>query len=396
MMKNTEQKTKEETLNLITPMLDSENLSDRIRGLNVALQSNVDSILIDLLGGEKEFKDVFRNGKANLPEWKNTFKPVPLYKIFFEIRGWAYSATLRKLGVFDELSEIDLGEFGEVNDLSVLEDLPNLKSLTVRILSDTDITSLKEIPNLEYLTLWIYDHDKGEQEFDLSPLAALLKLKKVNIKWIRSNSIYDVNSEVLSALDFTPLSSLKNLKSLTLEGVDRVVALDSVSELEIVHLDKIQNLVANHECGPNFNLRELRLYECNLIKDLKELTQCFPRIECLKLLRCKSLKNIRDISKWNNLIHLEIIPTKNPEKYKLFDIINLSALEYFWINGSHIFCNDPDAQKYKSEASNFKKRPVVDKQRELLNDLKKKKRLTKHEKQIVSNATDGGRFAVLA
>lgn len=114
------------------------------------------------------------------------------------VSSWGLSSRftdLSPLAGLADLEEINLGysNFGavalyskphnQINDISALSKLKNLKRLNLTLAEVSDISPLSEITELEYLNL------DATQVEDLSPLRKMIKLRELSIKHTKVKNI---------------------------------------------------------------------------------------------------------------------------------------------------------------------------------------------------------------
>ncbi len=148
------------------------------------------------------------------------------------------SNTFSVLKYCHNLLALDIGH-NSVDDLSFLEDLPQLKVLIIAANEVTDISVLAKLENLEYLELFM------NHVSDLTPLTGLTHLADLNLCF---NSI----------TDWSPLESMTWLQRLWLNNSGRyagtaTVPSDVAASLKEHLPDTIINTTSSHSTGDDWS-----------------------------------------------------------------------------------------------------------------------------------------------
>lgn len=212
-------------------------------------------------------------------------------------------------------------------NLDFLESLPNLQSLSLLDLSIDSIKGVHFLNNLEQLTLITYA--KESIDFDCFP-----KLTHCSFEWIKgSESLFKLsnlqklfinrynkkhssvfsefnNLEELSVLnstieDLKGIFILKNLKSIRLGNLRKIVSLDGIQNLKL--------------------LEKLEIQSCKNINDVSNLFQ-LKELKRLLLLDVKDIENIKGISNLVNLEEFLFYGSTNIKNGDLSEILNLKKL----------------------------------------------------------------------
>jgi hypothetical protein len=126
---------------------------------------------------------------------------------------------------FEDVRDLKRFQFGNNSnlDITLLQNLTNLKELVLAFMQITDISSLKNLVNLTHLNVF------NNNISDISPIRNLINLETLNLS---NNQITDisvlkdlVNLEWLGVdfdkiKDLSPLKNLVNLKCLCLYGIE--------------------------------------------------------------------------------------------------------------------------------------------------------------------------------
>ena len=263
---------------------------------------------------EEFFEDI------EIPEWDGTF-PAKIFEVFSGERlQLAVAKTLEK-NIEDEVSleELenitDLSYFLSCTSLEGIQYLKNLEHISLEGQSSSELSVLSSLKNLKSFNIHILGDD------DLSFLKDLTKLEDINIDCSTAKDInFLENLTGIKSLsffnftnlsdDFTPISRLTNLESLT-------VMLGSENYLN--DIDFISNLE---------KLEDLRIYG-NGITDISAVSK-LTKLNYLTISSSMSggnlFSNIDSIKSLTNLQYLELDNSKINNLEPLRNLINLESL----------------------------------------------------------------------
>ena len=323
-----------ESMDKLTELLCSQDLSSVKQGSDLWLQSHDEEITTALLEGLVVTPD------GDAPFYFD--EPGPLSAARWEVQA-AFPVLVQR-GLLSELTIINLSE-SPLTDLSSIRGLPSLKTLTLPyhgsvweelcgfdgLLACTQLTeigvnklsfdSLPEelVSRLEGLTLF-YD-EEGEEIPDLSAAVSLRYLE------------LDECAELLSIEE---VSHLKNLEDLTIFNGFSIDELDPISELG--SLRKLR-LVACSGCwdfGPVGDLVSLEWLTISHTRAFEDLgwACALTNLDRLSLYECTALYDIDDIVELISLTRLELNNcTSITDGSPLSD---LTGLQYLSLNRTNI------------------------------------------------------------
>ena len=283
---------------------------------------------------------------------------------------------------------------GEIEDLSVLSDLPSLRRLTLWRSPATDLSPLSSLTGLRSLELDNYDW--YGLDYDFSPLSSLTSLRHLkllnvrfsdlsplsglaNLRWLKldnnrtisdlsplsglvglkqldldGNDISDLSP--LSGMvgltrlslwsneiaDLSPLSSLTGLTTLELQNNDisDLSPLSSLTGLTTLNLKDNDDISDVSPLSSLTSLRSLELSQNRSISDLSPLSG-LAGLEVLHCNRC-SISDLSQLSGLTSLTHLQLDwlsrdAHNKPIKLDLAGLQGLTALEELSLGGAHVF-----------------------------------------------------------
>ena len=256
----------------------------------------------DIFGSQKTSAEADEEQKGDADyaiDWKDPALETKMRAITGITTGDIMYSDLQKYGYLDLTYDQRSGDDVQIQDISALSCMPNLKDLKLGNNSISDISALSSLTNLTALVL------TDNNISDISPLANLSKLENLDLG---GNTISDIS----------PLANLSNLERLYLEG-NAISNLNEISGL--VNL-KVLKLHYNgiSDISPLRSLTNLTLLELynNQISDISALSG-LTNLKRLGL----SYNQIRDISALSNLTNLtELFLTSN----RIDDLSALSGL----------------------------------------------------------------------
>jgi len=194
------------------------------------------------------------------------------------------------------LRQAILEQLGRSSGPITLADMLSITSLSATFKYITDLSGLEYATNLEELNVW------GNRVSDISPLAGLTKLKKLDL----GSNVYVSDISALASLtdledlklymndisDISPLAGLTKLKTLLLANnvnISDISALSSLNNLEYLQLGG--NDISDISALSSLNNLEYLYLDYNDISDISVLPS-LSKLECLYL----DYKDISDIS----------------------------------------------------------------------------------------------------
>jgi hypothetical protein len=215
----------------------------------------------------------------------------------FSVYGFAFS-EIPALRTMKSLKYLDLTDTPIAN-LSMLRELPNFNEL---VIDQRSIPALRRLASSSIRTLEI-KHAYGMKEpIDLSPLAALPKLKTVHVM-------------ASTSLTLAPLTSLLELSDLSIWGTS--VSIETMRENTIHLVDPIS-------IGELHQLKRLELAwvdvtDTNFMAGLESLEE-------VHLVQTHSLSDIRTLGTLKTLRLVQLASTNVAEISSLFNLRNLKVL----------------------------------------------------------------------
>lgn len=239
------------------------------------------------------------------------------------------------VGNFTKLTQLSVAKYdtetytGEITNIDVLRNLPNLNYLVLKGNSISDISPLENLTNLVFLEI---DSNKVT---DISKLGNLVNLTHLNIA---NNKISDIsvlsnftklewlslNSNPIKDGDLTSLSGLTNLIELGLNsnGISNILPLKSLTNLTYINLNN-NNLTDITALSSLVELNKLNLAN-NSITDITTLEK-LKKIEWLSL-SGNTIEDISTLSKLTKLSELGVGSNKvgNVDALKNLPLITLN------------------------------------------------------------------------
>ena len=186
--------------------------------------------------------------------------------------------------------------------LDFLERFPQLKCIAVFDSEISDLTVLEEMPNLRVLYL---ECPKAKTPVDLENIATLKEaridwrpcfssiLKSCSLEALLINGYKGESLESFSCKQLTQLELLKAGKLLNLNGIENLVCLDTLSIFQCSKLKALSSIA-------KLSLNKLEIETCKKIVDLN-VTLLIPTLRELILDKAGSFDSIQGISKFNTL-----------------------------------------------------------------------------------------------
>jgi len=178
---------------------------------------------------------------------------------------WQGYDDISALRYFKALEELEFCGSDNLNEISVLKELENLRSL--RIMKGDAITDLSPLSNLkkiEYLQICSCNNLE-----DISPLGELTTLKELEISYGAMYHVWDDKTihEVHEVSDISAVSKLTGLETLKLYNFKKLKDIEPLRTLKNLQVLEIKNsnLIDNIDAiGDLTNLRELIICSSNL------------------------------------------------------------------------------------------------------------------------------------
>ena len=256
----------------------------------------------------------------------------------FDLRGGVNLTDLGLLKDLLSLRNLYIQEFdaGGITDITPLQNLTQLKSLTLRCPKLSDISTLQNFVELESLSLisnslsnisslsnltqitWL-QLNTGPLD-DFNPLASLTRLRSL-----------DIMSSGLTTSDLDVLKNFKAMENLTIRytTISDFSVLQELPALLYLHLDWNQISDAS-QFAPLKNLVSLEL-EGNKITDISSLTE-LTQIKYLKL----SSNQISDITALSYMPLAQYVSLDHNKISDVTPLQNLNDLYLLWINNNKI------------------------------------------------------------
>ncbi len=232
--------------------------------------------------------------------------------------------------------------FGDVSGLVVLNELPNLKSLTFHYCSLlTNLDSLSALTNIEELIL------NYNGVTDISFLTSMPNLKKLSLVSERKindlgvlENLTNLETIKLTGLYLTDIPKLPAIKELDLSSnsISDFTQLNQYPSLEVVNLD-FNQIASIPDASDLSNLTSLK----NLNLDNNRLTgirsmEAFPNLEVLSIFR-NEITSISNISNMLNLKELKVGSSYINDYETLTNLPSLTKLEIYYSNLKEIPSN---------------------------------------------------------
>ena len=264
----------------------------------------------DIFGSQKTSAEADEEQKGDYAiDWKDPALETKMRAITGITTGDIMYSDLQKYGYLDLTYDQRSGDDVQIQDISALSCMPNLKDLKLGGNSISDISALSSLTNLTALVL---------TDNNISDISALANLSNLERLYLEGNAISNlneisglVNLKVLKLhyngiSDISPLRSLTNLTLLELYNnqISDISALSGLTNLK--RLGLINNQIRDISALSNLtNLTELFL-SGNRIDDLSALSG-LSALEKLSL----DQNQISDISALSGLTNLKYLDLKN-------------------------------------------------------------------------------------
>ena len=264
----------------------------------------------DIFGSQKTSAEADEEQKGDYAiDWKDPALETKMRAITGITTGDIMYSDLQKYGYLDLTYDQRSGDDVQIQDISALSCMPNLKDLKLGGNSISDISELSSLTNLTALVL---------TDNNISDISALANLSNLERLYLEGNAISNlneisglVNLKVLKLhyngiSDISPLRSLTNLTLLELYNnqISDISALSGLTNLK--RLGLINNQIRDISALSNLtNLTELFL-SGNRIDDLSALSG-LSALENLSL----DQNQISDISALSGLTNLKYLDLKN-------------------------------------------------------------------------------------
>ena len=269
----------------------------------------------DIFGSQKTSAEADEEQKGDADyaiDWKDPALETKMRAITGITTGDIMYSDLQKYGYLDLTYDQRSGDDVQIQDISALSCMPNLKDLKLGNNSISDISVLSSLTNLKALVL------TDNNISDISPLANLSKLENLDLG---GNTISDIS----------PLANLSNLERLYLEGnaISNLNEISGLVNLKVLklHYNGISDISSLRSLT---NLTLLELYN-NQISDISALSG-LTNLKRLGLIN----NQIRDISALSNLTNLTELFLFGNRIDDLNALSGLSALENLSLDQNQI------------------------------------------------------------
>lgn len=343
-------------------------------GINMSV-SNTEDIFIPDVNLENEIRKELKvyDRKITVDDMKNLKKLEIYSKRVLSLVGLEHAVNIENLSVIGDYNKkdgvVDLSPIenltklttlslshNKITNISQLQKLTNLKKLYLDSNSIEDITNLKYLVNLEELSI------RDNKVTNLDPLAKLMKLRYLDAAENQISNINGLQDKVnltnvtLSSNSINDISALVNLKNmeyldLSTNQIEDISALDGFNKLIRLSIseNRIEDISALSKCT---QLEYLTLNN-NLIKDLsavetlvelKELYAFFNKITNisgvgeLKNLESLNLTSnyIEDINELSKLTYLRELSLGNNNIKNIESLSNLKRLTNLNISSNKV------------------------------------------------------------
>lgn len=265
------------------------------------------------------------------------------------IRGTARGNTIKDISALQNMSNLKSLSLAqnEISDITPLKDLSGLTSLNLEGAPIKDVSVLCNLNNLKELHLESCEIDDNDLEYicNLTNLTSLY-LGNINYEYNNINNIEPIKKLTnLTTLrldnnnitDITALSDLVNLKNLALRGnnISNLEPLSNLTKLKTLNLGRDNygtgNPISTIKPLENLtNLTELNIAMCN-ISDISSLAS-MNKLLTLDLM-CNEIKDISSLSGLTNLTSLQLWGNKIND---ISSLANLTKLTYLDIGYNEI------------------------------------------------------------
>ena len=291
----------------------------------------------DIFGSQKTSVEADEEQKGDYAiDWKDPALETKMRAITGITTGDIMYSDLQKYGYLDLTYDQSSGDDVQIQDISALSCMPNLKDLKLGNNSISDISALSSLTNLTALVL---------TDNNISDISALANLSKLENLDLGGNTISDISA----------LANLSNLERLYLEG-NAISNLNEISGL--VNL-KVLKLHYNgiSDISPLRSLTNLTLLELynNQISDISALSG-LTNLKRLGLIN----NQIRDISALSNLTNLTELFLSGNRIDDLSALSGLSALEKLSLDQNQISDISALSGLTNLKYLDLKNNPIVD------------------------------------
>ena len=291
----------------------------------------------DIFGSQKTSAEADEEQKGDYAiDWKDPALETKMRIKTGITTGDIMYSDLQKYGYLDLTYDQRSGDDVQIQDISALSCMPNLKDLKLGGNSISDISALSSLTNLTALVL---------TDNNISDISALANLSKLENLDLGGNTISDIS----------PLANLSNLERLYLEG-NAISNLNEISGL--VNL-KVLKLHYNgiSDISPLRSLTNLTLLELynNQISDISALSG-LTNLKRLGLIN----NQIRDISALSNLTNLTELFLSGNRIDDLSALSGLSALENLSLDQNQISDISALSGLTNLKYLDLKNNPIVD------------------------------------
>ena len=266
-----------------------------------------------VIGSQKTSAEADEEQKGDYAiDWKDPALETKMRAITGITSGEIKYSDLQKYGYLDLTYDKRSGDDVQIQDISALSCMPNLKDLKLGGNSISDISALSSLTNLTALVL------TDNNISDISSLANLSKLENLHLD---GNTISDISA----------LANLSNLERLYLEGnaISNLNEISGLVNLKVLklHYNGISDISSLRSLT---NLTLLELYN-NQISDISALSG-LTNLKRLGL----SYNQIRDISALSNLTNLTELFLSGNRIDDLSALSGLSALKNLSLDQNQI------------------------------------------------------------
>jgi internalin A len=222
----------------------------------------------------------------------------------------------------------------QIEDISPLSDLTQLKSLDLSHNQITDISDLSHLTALETLTLY------NNQISDISALSGLSNLKSLDMEHNKISDITPLSGltnltllELSSNLivDTSPLSTLSGLESLSLSRAGLTMIPDLKNLPNLTFLDLVGNQITDISGLSGMTAIETVTLFGNRITSIQGLTDV-PNLKALGL----GVNQITDISGLSGITSLQIVDLTNNQITTIGALTDLPNLYYIDLQNNQI------------------------------------------------------------
>ncbi len=271
---------------------------------SIELKENEELNLVDYIDKSKYISRIqvnpfyFQGGinisKANQEAMKEMLKINPniSFRIFcgvnFDVNSIKYLCFFKNLSI-----QVSKG----ISGLDALTFFRNLKSLRLQSDELTNLDFLKYLPQLE--TFHLEQNSKRIKNIDLSPISYLKKLKIISLNG------YDKNLENI-------FSNLNNLETIRFRSISSINSLECISHIQslekvIIQLGRIYKLSALEKLP---KLKYLQLWRINKLENISFISN-LKNIQYLNLETLNKIKEFPNIKKLEKLKRIKLESCKN-------------------------------------------------------------------------------------